>query len=152
MSTAAVVTAAPKVSWLKRIGQVIGKIFTVTTKDIAPVADKLTPVIETLFPQFAPGIAFADNLIDNIAKEAITAEAMEVAGAAAQGGPAKLAAVLSASGPAIDGWIASRFPGSTGLAAAQKVNIVQAVVDAVNSLTPPPVGAPVVTPPVVATK
>ena len=65
-----------------------------------------------MFPQLATGIAAADNLSDNIAKEALAAEAtMEAAGAAAQGGPAKLReAVLQSAGPAIDQWVASRFP------------------------------------------
>jgi hypothetical protein len=139
MSTIAIpaVTAAPKVSWLKHLGNFLGKILKITAKNAPPIADMAAKVAEVMFPQFAAGIAVADNLVDNIAKEALAAEIMEQAGAAAQGGPAKLQAVLANVGPAIDQWIASRFPGSNTVASAKKANLVSAIVDIVNDVTPP---------------
>jgi hypothetical protein len=129
--------AAAKVSWLKKVGNVLGKILRIAAKGAAPAADMAAKVAEVMFPQFAPCIAAADNLIDNIAKEALTVEVMEQAGAAAQGGPAKLQAVLAASGPVIDQWIASRFPGANQIDPIKKTNLINAVVDIVNSIVPP---------------
>jgi hypothetical protein len=139
MATTAVpvVAAAPKVSWLKKVGSVLGRILKLVAKDAAPVADKAAVVAEIMFPQFAVPIAAGAGLIDNIAKEALTVEVMEQAGAAAQGGPAKLEAVLGTIGPAIDQWIASRFPGANAVSKAKKANLVSAVVDMINEVDPP---------------
>ena len=131
---------APKVSWLKRVGQVLGSILKIIARDIAPVADTASKVAAVMFPQFAPGIIAADNLIDNIAKEAITAEIMDQAAATAKGGPAKLQAVLASIGPMIDQWVANKFPGATAVSNASKAGLVNAVVAIVNDLSAPAIG------------
>jgi hypothetical protein len=141
-TAAPIATTAPKVSWLKHVGNFLGKVLKIIAKDAAPAADTASKVAEIMFPQFAPGIAAADNLVDNIAKEALAAEVMEQAGGSAQGGPAKLEAVLAASGPAIDQWIASRFPGANQVASAKKANLISAVVDIINDVNPPAPIAP----------
>src|SRR5579859_6561909 len=64
---APVATQLPHVSWLKRVGQVIGRIVAVVAKDAKPAADIATPVAEALLPQFAPEIAAADGLVTRIA-------------------------------------------------------------------------------------
>jgi hypothetical protein len=135
MATPATPVVVAKVSWLKHVGNFLGKVLKIMAKDVAPAADTAAKVAEVMFPQFAPGIAVADNLVDNIAKEALAAEVMEQAGAAATGGPAKLQAVLANIGPAIDQWVASRFPGAGEVATAQKANLVSAIVDIVNGVT-----------------
>jgi hypothetical protein len=136
----AVSAPAPKVSWLKRVGQVLGSILKIVAKDAAPAADTASKVAAIMFPQFAPGIIAADNLIDNIAKEAVTAEAMDQAAATAKGGPAKLQAVLASVGPLMDQWVANKFPGSTAVSNASKAGLVSAVVAIVNEVSPPPIG------------
>src|SRR5579862_3124168 len=70
--TPAVTTAAPpKVSWLKHVGQFLGKVLGIVAKDAKPIADTAATVTEALYPQFAPEISAADNLVTNIAKEAL---------------------------------------------------------------------------------
>ena len=81
-STAVSVTAAPKVSWLKHVGQVFGKILTFFAKSAAPIADEASKVAEVFLPQFAPEIQFADNLVTKIAKQALVTESLAAAGAA----------------------------------------------------------------------
>lgn len=137
MATA--VTPLAHVSWLKHVGNFLGKILQIASK-AAPEVDMASKVAEMMFPQFAPGIGAANNVMDNIAKEATAAELMEQAGAGAQGGPAKLQAVLAASGPAIDQWVASSFPGSTTVSAASKAGLVNAVVSIMNEIAAPPIG------------
>jgi hypothetical protein len=129
--------AVKKASWLSHVGDFLGKVLKVIAGKAAPTADIASKVAAIMFPQFATEIAAADNLVDNIAKEALAAEAMEAAGAAAQGGPAKLNAVLANTGAAIDQWVASRFPGSATVSSASKAGLVNAVVKIVNELQPP---------------
>lgn len=139
MATAApAVTAAPKVSWLKKIGQFLGKVIGVIAKDGKPVVDDAAKVATILLPQFAGEIDYADNLADNIMQEIVTAEAAEQAGIGVQGGPAKLAAVAAASGPAIENWIQSKFPGADTLAADVKNGLINAFVAVFNDLKVPP--------------
>jgi hypothetical protein len=140
--------AVHKVSWLKQVGNVLGRILKIVAKGAAPAADTAAKVAEAMFPQFSAEICAADNLIDNIAKQALTVEVMEQAGAAAQGGAAKLQAVVGSAGPAIDQWLASRFPGATTVTAAKKANLISAVVDIINDIAPvPAIGAPPATVP-----
>jgi hypothetical protein len=136
--------AAPaKVSWLKKIGNVLGKILKIVAKDAAPAADTAAKVAAVMFPQFAPEISAADNLFDAIAREALTAEVMDQAAAQAKGGPAKLQAVLGTMGPAIDEWVKDKFPGANAVSNAAKAGLVNAVVYLMNEVAPPAgIGAP----------
>ena len=111
MSTAP--TPAPKVSWLKRVGQIIGKVLKVIAGDAAPIADQAAKVAEVLLPQFSTQIMAADNLIDNIAKQAVVTEALAQTAASPVPGSTKLDTVLANIGGEIDAWVASRFPGAT---------------------------------------
>jgi len=141
MSSAA--TPAPKVSFLKHLGQVIGKILGIVATKVAPEADIAAKVAEAMLPQFSTEIQFANNLIDNIAKEAVAAEAMaSAAGTAAGTGAQKLEAALVNSGPAIDAWVASRFPGATQVSNASKAGLVSAVVTIMNELQPASASTP----------
>ncbi len=133
MSTTPVATV-PKVSFLKRFGQIIGKILSVVSKDAAPAADQAAKVAEVLLPQFSPEIMAADNLIDKIAKQCLVTEAVAAAAATPVAGQSKLDTVLAEIGPDIDLWVANRFPGATTVSAASKAGLVNAVVAITNEL------------------
>lgn len=140
IATPAPAGAAPaKVSWLKKVGQVIGKVLGVIGKDAAPVADTAAKVAEALLPQFAPEIAKADSLVTNIAKEAIAVEGAAAAAGTGTTGQQKLDAVLANVGPAIDNWVASAFPGATKVSSAAKAGLVNAVVAIANEVEAPAV-------------
>lgn len=134
-------TPAPHVSWLKHLGSVIGKILGVVAKDAAPIADQAAAVAEVLLPQFSTEIAAADNLIDNIAKQAVVTEAITTGIGAATTSQDKLAAAIAGIGPEIDAWVASRFPGATGVSNAAKAGLVNAVVFITNEIEGKPVAA-----------
>jgi hypothetical protein len=142
------VTATPaapaKVSWLKKVGQFLGKVVGLIAKDGKPVVDDAATVAKILLPQFAGEINIADNIADNIMQEIVTAEAAEQAGVGVSGGAAKLAAVAAASGPALDNWINSKFPGAATLSADVKNGLINAFVAVFNDLKVPPT---VTTPP-----
>lgn len=126
-------------SWLANVGKTIGgiakKVLAFLGKDAKPVADIAATVATGLFPQFAPEIAEADNLVTNISKEAIAVEgAAAAAGAAAGTGAQKLEAVLANIGPAIDNWVSSNFPGAKQVSTAAKSGLVNAVVGIMNEL------------------
>lgn len=125
---------APKVSFLKHVGQIIGKILGFVADKAAPIADSAAKVAEVLLPQFATAIMAADNLIDNIAKQAIVTESLAAAAATPPTGASKLDTVLANIGPEIDAWVASRFPGATSVSAAAKAGLVNAVVAITNEL------------------
>lgn len=131
------VVVPPKVSWLKRFGQVVGKILKVIAKDSKAVADAATPVAEALLPQFAPEIQMADNLVSNIAKQAIVTETISAAASAATSGPAKLTAVIAGMGSEIDAWVQSNFPGAKAISTAGKAGLVNSVVAILNEVDPP---------------
>jgi len=138
--TPAVTTAAPpKVSWLKHVGQFLGKVLGIVAKDAKPIADTAATVTEALYPQFAPEISAADNLVTNIAKEALDAEVAAAAAGSQNSGPAKLNAVLANVGPAVDDWVAAKFPGAKQVSAASKAGLVNAVVAIMNEVE----GAPI---------
>jgi hypothetical protein len=136
MSTAAPAQPA-KVSFLKRIGQIAGKILSFLANDAKPIADQAAAVAEVLIPQFAPEIAFADNLITRIAKQAVVTESLAAqAGAAVGTGANKLSAVLLDIGPEIDTWVQNAFPGAVEVSIAAKSGLVNAVVAILNELYP----------------
>lgn len=137
-------SAVPKkVSFLKRIGQIIGKIVNFMAKDAAPIADKAAAVAEALMPQFAPEIMFADNLLTKIAKQCIVTEAVANTVAVAPTGAAKAQDVAAGLSQEMDAWIANLFPGASAISAAKKANLMGAVADIINEQT----GAAVVVPP-----
>lgn len=142
MSTAPASPApAPKESWLKRFGHVLGKILGFVATQAAPIADQAAKVAEALLPQFSAEIQIADNLVSKIAREAILAEGVaQAAGTTSGGGAQKLEAVLKNIGPAIDGWITANFPGSKALSDAAKAGLVNAVVAILNEIDPSAVG------------
>lgn len=127
-------TATVKVSFLKHFGQVVGKILGIVAKDAAPIADKAAVVAEILLPQFSTEIAVADNLIDNIAKQALVTESISAAAATATSGTDKLNTVVAGLSSEIDAWVASRFPGATTVSTLAKAGLVNAVVAVVNEI------------------
>ncbi len=150
MSTTPPATPAPKISWLKKFGQVLGKILGFVGTEAPKIAAIAAPVAETLLPQFAAEIAAADNLVTNIAKQAIVTEATAAAGAGMTGAQ-KLAAVLSNIGPDVDAWVTSNFPGASQVSSVAKSGLVNAVVAILNEVDPhsvvpqPMVATPTVT-------
>jgi hypothetical protein len=125
--------AAP--SWLSKVGQVIAKILGIAQK-AEPTAVELAKLV---LPQFAPEIGLADGLFNKIVTEIVAAEtAAAAAGTATGTGAQKLAAVLAASGPAIDAWVAANFPGSKQVSDVAKSKVISAVVDLLNELSPTP--------------
>lgn len=131
---ASAVAAKPKVSFLKHFGQVVARILDAIVKDAAPVADQAAKVAEVLLPQFSGEIATSDNLIDNIAKQALITESVSAAATNPLPGQTKLDAVLTNIGPEIDAWVSSRFPGATALSNAAKAGLVNAVVAIANEV------------------
>ena len=130
-------TPAPvkKVSWLKRVGQFLGKVLTVVAKDAKPVADTASAVASLMFPQFAAEIGYADGLVTKIATEAVAVEAAASATAQASGtGAQKLETLVSNVGPAIDAWVQANFPGSKQISAARKSGLASAIVDVLNEI------------------
>lgn len=130
---------ANSTSWLANVGKTIGsvakKILSFLGGEAKPVADIAAAVATGMFPQFAPEIATADNLVTNIAKEAIAVEgAAAAAGSATGTGAQKLEAVLANVGPAVDNWVASNFPGAKQVSAAAKAGLVNGVVGILNEL------------------
>lgn len=124
---------APHVSWLAKIGHVLAAIL--------GIAQKAEPTVvgftEALLPQFAPFIASADTIFQNIVKEIVAAETAAAAAGQAGTGASKLAAVLANVSPMLDTWIASNFPGAAKLADATKAGLVNAVVAVLNDVKPP---------------
>jgi len=134
---AAAAATTTKTSWLSRFGHVLGRILGVIAKDAKPIADAATPVAEALLPQFAPEIQAADNLVTNIAKQAVITEGIAAAAGAQTGtGAQKLESVLLNIGPEIDQWVAARFPGAKAVTAASKAGLVSAVVTILNEVDP----------------
>jgi hypothetical protein len=133
-----------KVSWLKKVGQTIGKILGIVAKDAKPVADTAAAVATVLFPQFSLEIMAADALVSKIALQATTVESVMAAAGTANGtGVQKLTAVLQDIGPAIDQWVANAFPGAAAVSNTSKSGLINAVVAILNEIE----GRPVLTPP-----
>ena len=134
MATTPPVTPAPKISWLKKVGQVFAKIIHVIATDAAPIEKIAVPVAEALMPQFIPLINVADGIFSNIVKEAVAVETVSTAASAAQTGQQKLEAVLVNIGPVLDQWVSANFPGSAQVSAVQKAGLVNAVVAILNEI------------------
>lgn len=127
----------PHISWLKRVGQVIGKVLGIIGHQAAPIAHIAAGVAGALLPQFSPEITFADGLVTKIAKQALVTEALAAAAATATSGPDKLGAVVDNIGPELDAWVASAFPGAAQVSAVAKAGLVNAVVAILNELKAP---------------
>lgn len=144
-SSSAAAPAAKKVTWLSKVGAVLGKILKVVATTAKPVADIAAPVAEALFPQFSKQIASADNLVTKIATEAVAVEgAAAAAGTQTGTGAQKLEAVLQNAGPAINDWVAANFPGAKSVSTAAQAGLVNAVVGILNEIDPsaaPPGGS-----------
>lgn len=125
-------------SWLKKIGQVIAK--------IVGVAQKVEPTVagftEALLPQFAPFIATADTIFQNVIREIVAAETAAAAAGVSGTGAQKLADVLANVGPMLDNWVSSNFPGAAKLAEVTKTGLVNAVVAVLNDIKTPDTTAP----------
>lgn len=138
-STSSSSTAAPaaKVTWLSKVGAVVGKVLKAIATVAKPVDDIATPVLEALFPQFAAPIAAQDSLVTKIATEAVAVESAAAAAGTQTGtGAQKLEAVLEATGPAINAWVAANFPGAKAVSTASQAGLVNAVVAILNEIDP----------------
>ena len=136
-TTSTTSTSTAKVTWLSKVGAVVGKVLKAIATVAKPVDDIATPVLEALFPQFAAPIAAQDALVTKIATEAVAVESAAAAAGTQTGtGAQKLEAVLNASGPAIDAWVAANFPGAKAVSAASKAGLVNAVVAILNEIDP----------------
>ena len=130
-------TSAKKVTWLSKVGAVVGKILKAVAGEAKPVADDAAAVATALFPQFAPEIAAADNLVTKIVAEAVAIEGTAAAAGSQTGtGAQKLESVLLNVGPAIDQWVAANFPGAKQVSAAAKAGLVNGVVAILNEIDP----------------
>src|SRR5690348_4545929 len=135
MATAA--TPVKKVSWLKHVGQVLGKVLGIVAKDAKPVADTVAQVVSVLYPGLGSLAQAGDALVSKIALEATAVESVAAAAGTASGtGAQKLEAVLKDIGPAIDQWVTNAFPGAKQASAATKAGLVNAVVAIINEVDP----------------
>ena len=106
-----------------------GKILKAVAGEAAPIADDAAKVATALFPQFAPKISAADNLVTKIAAKAVAVEGTAAATGTQTGtGAQKLESVLLNVGPAINQWVAANFPGAKAVSAAAKAGLVNGVV------------------------
>lgn len=139
MTTEATSTiAAPKkVSWLSKVGAILGDVLKAAATVAKPIADIAAPVAEALFPQFKTQIAGADNLVSKIASEAIAVEGVAAAAGTQTGtGAQKLESVLQNVGPAINAWVTANFPGAKQVSTASQAGLVNAVVQILNEIDP----------------
>jgi len=134
-----VVAASPapakKVSFLKNVGIVLGKVAMVFNK-VAPVEPLIAKALEALFPKFAPAIETGDGLFSKIAKQIMVTEVAAASVATPPSGETKLQAVTDAVGNEIDQWIKNLFPGAQKLTQVQKSGIVQSIFEAVDGQPP----------------
>jgi hypothetical protein len=123
---------APKISFLKHLGQIMGKILAFVAGPGGATIDKAATLAEIVMPQFAPEIAAAQGIADRIVKQVIVTETVTTGVGAATTGTDKLAAAVAGIGPEIDQWIANLFPGSGQVSEAKKAGLVSAIADIVN--------------------
>lgn len=140
-ATTPAVTAAPHVSWLKRIGNafytglkdVVGFL---GSQQVQAVEGQVADVASLLLPAEAPLIKGFQALMAKIFQQAVVSETAltNVENAGSQ----KLAAVVASIGPELDQWVANNFPGSTTISADVKAGLVTAIVKLQNGITVPP--------------
>ena len=148
MSTTGSTSTAPpvkKASWLSKVGAFIGKILGVIAKDAKPVAATAAQIVAIVAPQFSALATVGENLVDNIANEVIAVEGVAAATKAQTGtGAQKLETALQNIGPAINAWVAAKFPGATAISKDAKAGLVNSVVAILNEVDPaavPPAAA-----------
>lgn len=122
--------AAPHVSWLKKIGNVIAKIVGAVVK----VEPGLVRVAEIALPEFAPEIAMADGLFSKALSMVVTSQGIFTAVGQASNNEGKLAAVLAGFGQEIDAYIKTNFPGAKALSLDVKTRYVNVMVAIANEL------------------
>jgi hypothetical protein len=125
-----------KISLLKHIGSIIGKIARVFTKDVVPAEPMIAKALEAFLPQFAPVIAVGDGLFTKIAKQVLVTEASAASIASPPAGTTKLQQATSAVEDEIDQWVRNLFPGADTVEAAEKSGLVQAIFAIVNKQKP----------------
>jgi hypothetical protein len=97
-------TTIVKVSWLKKVGEDLVKVFGV----IAGVETVAEVPIEALLPVTIPGFAIFDKIVSLVS---ISETNAALVGQASKG-PEKLSAVINAVGQLLDGYVSDNFPGS----------------------------------------
>jgi hypothetical protein len=135
MSTApAPVTA--KTSWLSRFGHEVGVILGVVAKDAEPVEKIAAATATAMLPQFAPQIAYADNLATRILDSVKNVEGTFVAVGQSTNSAAKLQAVVGGISSEMDAWVQANFPGAAAISQASRAGLVNAVVAIANDVDP----------------
>jgi hypothetical protein len=105
------VVPAPKVSWLKKLGQDVLKVIGVVQKDEPAVQS----VVEALVPASAPVFAIFDEIVQIV----VLGESTFAAVGLAANGPAKLAAALPGVEALLDQWVSDNLPGSSAILSAE---------------------------------
>lgn len=141
------VPAAPKVSWLKKVGHFVGSILKFIATEEKPIAAVVVPALKMALPQFTLLIDAGDALASKITQQIIVTETAATAIGAATTGEAKLNAVLASVNPEIDAWVAAAFPGSKPLSGTGRTALVNAFVTVANEVEadiapPAPAAAP----------
>lgn len=137
MSTqATAVTAPPKVSVLKHIGNILGNILKIFTKDVAPAEPIVAKALEAFLPQFAPEIATGDALFTKIARQILVTETSAATVATPPTGETKLQAVTDGISAELNTWVKNLFPGAKDVSAAQRSGLVQAIFNIVDEQPP----------------
>jgi hypothetical protein len=131
---AATTTAAPKVSWLKKVGLAIGKILHIVATDAKPIEEIAVPVAKAIAPQFSGLIDESDKIFSSIVNESIAAEGVATALGQGGTGPQKLQTVVTSIGPALDAWVQANFPGAAAVSDVEKAGLVNAVVAIINKV------------------
>src|SRR6202790_135230 len=126
----------PKQSWLSRFGHQGGGILGVVAKGALPIEKIAAGTATALLPQFAPEIAYADNLATRILQQVATVEGAFVVIGQANNGPAKLQAVINGTQASIDAWVQNNFKGAAALSQATRAGLVNAFVAVANEIDP----------------
>jgi hypothetical protein len=134
MATTAPVTPAPKTSWLSRFGHEVGVVLGVIAKDAEPVEKIAAATATTLLPQFAPEIAYADNLATRILDSVKNVEGTFVSVGQSTNSAGKLNAAIAGVSSEMDAWVKANFPGAAAISQASRAGLVNAVVAIANEV------------------
>jgi hypothetical protein len=134
MSTAPAVPK--KQSWLSKFGHEVGVILGVVAKDAEPVEKIAAATATALLPQFAPEIAYADNLATRILESVKNVEGTFVAVGQSTNSSAKLNAAIAGVQSEMDQWVQSNFPGAAKISQASRAGLVNAIVAIANEVDP----------------
>jgi len=144
MSTTPPVVPAPapaKVSWLKRLGQVLATaakdvVSFLGSSKVQTAEAQIANVAELLLPAEAPLIQEFQAIMGKIFQQAVVTES--VAANITGSGKQKLDAVVAGIGPELNQWVANNFPGSKTISADVQKGLVNAIVALQNDITAPP--------------